>query len=73
GAAPRPTAEDGPDRRPPATRRAHAFGEVLRLAAAADPRKSGGLNPNLIITIPHDSLRDALSLDPPIGRDLTRS
>jgi hypothetical protein len=60
GAGPRPSAEDGPDRRPPATRRAHAFGEVLRLAANADSKIAGGLRPHLIVTIPHDSLRDAL-------------
>jgi hypothetical protein len=60
GAGPRPSAEDGPDRRPPATRRAHAFGEVLRLAANAEPKIAGGLRPQLIVTIPHDSLRDAL-------------
>jgi hypothetical protein len=60
GAGPRPSAEDGPDRRPPATRRAHALGEVLRLAANADPKIAGGLRPHLIVTIPHDSLCDAL-------------
>jgi hypothetical protein len=61
GAAPKPTAEDGPDRRTPATRRAHAFGDVLRLAANADPRISGGLNPHLIVTMTYDSLRQALA------------
>jgi hypothetical protein len=60
GAGPRPSAEDGPDRRPPATRRAHAFGEVLRLAANADPQIAGGLRPQLIVTVTLDSLRDAL-------------
>src|SRR3954454_14528075 len=57
GAAPRPTAADGPDPRPATTRRAHALGEVLRLAANAAPTVHGGLSPHLLITMTLDTLR----------------
>src|SRR4051812_6534842 len=57
GAAPRPTAADGPDPRPATTRRAHALGEVLRLAANASPTVHGGLSPHLLITMTLDTLR----------------
>src|SRR4051794_38215258 len=55
GAAPRPTAADGPDPRPATTRRAHALGEVLRLAANAAPTVHGGLSPHLLITMTLDT------------------
>src|SRR5689334_17154666 len=61
GAGPRPATGDGPDPRPACTRRAHAFGEVLRVAANAADTVRGGLNPQLLITVPLDSLRDALT------------
>ncbi|HKG49216.1 MAG TPA: DUF222 domain-containing protein, partial [Actinomycetales bacterium] len=57
GAAPRPTAADGPDTRPASTRRAHALSEVLRLAANAAPTVHGGLSPHLLITMTLDTLR----------------
>src|SRR4051812_9932679 len=56
GAAPRPTAADGPDPRAASTRRAHALGEVLRLAANAAPTVHGGLSPHLLITMTLDTL-----------------
>src|SRR4051794_31974951 len=57
GAAPRPTAADGPDARSASTRRAHALAEVLRLAANAAPSVHGGLSPHLLITMTLDTLR----------------
>ena len=45
------------DTRSPATRRAHALAEVLRVAANASPRVCGGLNPHLLITMTLDTLR----------------
>src|SRR5215212_4840076 len=57
GAAPRPSAADGPDTRPASTRRAHALSEVLRLAANAAPTVHGGLSPHLLITMTLDSIR----------------
>src|SRR5215212_8795862 len=62
GAAPRPTAADGPDTRPASTRRAHALSEVLRLAANAAPSVHGGLSPHLLITMTLDTLRTMGSL-----------
>src|SRR4051794_13907050 len=61
GAAPRPSAADGPDARPATTRRAHALGEVLRLAANAAPSVHGGLSPHLLITMTLDTLRSDLT------------
>src|SRR4051794_7939216 len=61
GAAPRPTAADGPDPRPATTRRAHALAEVLRLAANAAPSVHGGLSPHLLITMTLDTLRSSLT------------
>src|SRR4051794_7484149 len=60
GAAPRPSAADGPDARPATTRRAHALAEVLRLAANAAPSVHGGLSPHLLITMTLDTLRSSL-------------
>src|SRR5215213_5134567 len=68
GAAPRPSAADGPDTRHASTRRAHALSEVLRLAANAAPTVHGGLSPHLLITMTLDSLR-TLSTVPVEGAD----
>src|SRR5215217_1532502 len=64
GAAPRPSAADGPDTRPASTRRAHALSEVLRLAANAAPSVHGGLSPHLLIIMTLDTLR---TVDPVPG------
>src|SRR5215213_6265662 len=61
GAAPRPTAADGPDTRPASTRRAHALSDVLRLAANAAPSVHGGLSPHLLITMTLDTLRSTVA------------
>ncbi len=56
GSTPRPLTGDGPDRRTPAQRRAGAFTDLIRLAAAAGPTTSGSLPTTLVITTTLESL-----------------
>src|SRR5829696_7120888 len=56
-AAPRPTAADGPDRRPAARRRAEALVAICRTALAAGGLPdSGGDRPQVVVTVPLDTL-----------------
>jgi hypothetical protein len=73
GAAPRPSTADGPDPRAACTRRAHALGQVLRVAANASDKTSGGLQPHLLITMTLDSLRtDLATAGVPLGSPSSR-
>jgi hypothetical protein len=59
--APRSTAADGPDRRPPGRRRAEALMEVCRAAlAAAELPDSGGERPQVVVTVPLDTLESGI-------------
>lgn len=60
-AAPRPTAADGPDRRPAGRRRAEALVEVCRAALAAGGLPdSGGDRPQVVVTVPLATLTDGV-------------
>ncbi|HEY3260670.1 MAG TPA: DUF222 domain-containing protein, partial [Pseudonocardiaceae bacterium] len=60
-AKPRPSSEEGPDRRTPAQRHGEALVEVLQLAADSGQLPSeAGEKPHLLVTIPLQNLRDGL-------------
>jgi len=60
-AAPRPTAADGPDLRPAGRRRAEALVAICRTAlAAGDLPDSGGDRPQVVVTVPLDTLTSGI-------------
>ena len=72
GAAPRPSTVQGPDLRPAGQRRADAFADIVRLAAAGcEQPLPGHGRPHLAVTVTLDQLRDGLPVLGPDRQTLT--